>query len=260
MQLVPTREERSSLHLVMEEVTAITDQLSDLGGEEVLLQLLAHIDKNLVIMNVIAYQTGGVLEAMKVQGLWDQGDTCRDFDEWLRTSHISHYGYHQLLHWMSFYALIKNVERLGLDYQSILHHLTPLSQVKRRHIERLVRVMDQSYLEIVRRQMNEEDTRKELALLQRDANSEITRVLEASEEILVAEAVARMQNANAMEPLQLTMRGLRRENNELVFEVRVPVEDMVWAHFSANKVKWSFQLPGDSRYLSPKEVEEHMEE
>lgn len=256
-----------SLDQLLESSEDILRQFPKIGHAETLLKLMDQIQQHNTSMNILAFEVGRCLFAIKELEFWKYGGgdvAYEDFSQWLQTSEIARHGYRQLMHWLHFYELVKQVENCGLNFLPILEYATPLSALKIKHVEVLVRSMKMSWNEIGRRRVSEAEKKQALDEIRAEINQEILSVLEASEESLCAEAVSRLKNANEMEPHQLTLWGLREEGNEFVFEVRIRKDDRrVWmANFPANKVRLAFQLPNDpdKRLRSPKEAGEYLDE
>lgn len=268
-ELMTVEEEPSgelSLDQLLESSEDILRQFPEIGHAETLLKLMDQIQQHNTSMNILAFEVGRCLFAIKELEFWKYGGgdvAYEDFSQWLQTSEIARHGYRQLMHWLHFYELVKQVENCGLNFLPILEYATPLSALKIKHVEVLVRSMKMSWNEIGRRRVSEAEKKQALDEIRAEINQEILSVLEASEESLCAEAVSRLKNANEMEPHLVRMQGVRIEANEFVFEVRIPMERRVWvANLPANKLRYLIQFPDDQehRWLSPKEASQVLEE
>jgi hypothetical protein len=267
LETVDVEEEKElTLDELIESSAAILKQFPQVGHEETLIKLYSLIDQHNTSMNVLAFGIGHCLDVIDENNLYryvGDGSAYPDFESFLKTSEIARHGYQQLLSWRRFYKMVRKVENLGLDIVPILEYSTPLGALKTKHVERFIRSMEKSWIEIGRRNISEEEKRQELDVVRQEINKEIRGVLEKSEESLFAEAITRLKNVNELEPHPLFFRGVRHEGHEFVFEVRIPDDRLVWsANISSNKVRYVFEIPGDNqhRLLSGKEAVQVMED
>lgn len=276
MMLQPTQEEfvaiegvdgeGLTLKKIREISTEIIRQLPALGQRDTLLRLMELMQDHNTSMNMLAFEFGGMLEDVKELKLYNQAAgsaAYENFEEWLKTSEIARYGYQQLTSWQRFYNLVKRVENFGLDFLPILEYATPLSSLKMKHVERLVRSMEMSWNEIGRRRASKEEKLAAVNEVRKEINQEILSVLESSEEALYSEAIARLKNTNEMEPHALFLKGVRHEGHEFIFELHIPDDRRVWEkNLPANKVRFIFELPNDpeKQLRSPKDAFQYLDE